>query len=184
MWIASYVLWLVPEIVFSLRLKSQNDALKADRGSKAVVILSINAGVALAFFTAFHAPAYFVGAHWKAMFAAGIVLWLSGIAFRLYTIRVLGRFFTYDVAISRGQHVVEAGPYRWLRHPSYSGSLLSAIGFGMTLTNWLALLFPAGCLALGYLYRIPIEEKALLQGLGAEYESYQKRTWRLIPYFF
>lgn len=183
-WVVCYVLWFVPETVLSYRLKSRHDAQKADRGSKAVVIASINVGIALGFFAAFRATSFYVGVQWKTMFGVGIVVWLAGIAFRLYSMRVLGRFFTYDVAISREQHVVEAGPYRWLRHPSYSGSLLAALGFGMTLTNWLALVFPAACLALGYLYRIPLEERALLGGLGPPYQDYMQRTWRLIPFVF
>jgi protein-S-isoprenylcysteine O-methyltransferase Ste14 len=98
--------------------------------------------------------------------------------------RVLGRFFTYDVAISTGQQVIEKGPYRWLRHPSYLGSLLAEVGFGMTMTNWLAMLLPALCIGAAYAYRIPIEERALLQGLGTPYREYMRRTWRLIPFVY
>lgn len=183
-WVATYALWIVPEIVLSKRLRSAIDAQKVDRGSKAVVIVSVNLGIALGFMAAFRLPGFSVGAHWRAVFAAGVAVWLGGIALRLYSIRVLGRFFTYDVAISKGQHVVEQGPYRWLRHPSYTGGLLAALGFGMTLTNWVALLLPAACMAAGYVYRIPIEEQALVRGLGPEYSAYMGRTWRLIPYVF
>ncbi len=98
--------------------------------------------------------------------------------------RTLGRFFTYDVAISTGQNLIEHGPYRWLRHPSYLGSLVAYIGFGMTLANWLAIFLPALCLGVAFAYRIRVEERALLQGLGSRYHEYMRRTWRLIPFVF
>jgi len=170
-WVATYALWIVPEIVLSKRLRSASDARKADRGSKAVVIGAINVGIFLGFLAACTEPRLSIGRHWKTAFALGIAVWLVGIAFRLYSIHVLGRFFTYDVAISKDQHVVEVGPYRWLRHPSYLGGLLAVIGFGMTLTNWLAILLPACCLLAGYAYRIPIEEQALVCGLGPAYTN-------------
>ncbi len=183
-WIATYALWILPEIFLSKRLRSADDAQKEDRGSKRVVILLINVGIGLGFLATFATPGLSVHARWKTIFACGIALWLGGIAFRLYSIRVLGRFFTYDVAISKGQRVVEDGPYRWIRHPSYLGGLLAMIGFGMTMTNWLAMLIPVCCAAAGYAYRIPLEEQALVRGLGPEYAAYMRRTWRLIPYVF
>ena len=117
-------------------------------------------------------------------FALGIAVWLGGIFLRLYSIRILGRFFTTDVAIANGHRIVEQGPYRWLRHPSYLGGLLAQVGFGMTLTNWLAMLLPVCCLAAAYAYRIPIEEQALLRGLGSDYSDYMRRTWRLVPFVY
>lgn len=183
-WVATYILWIVPEIVLSRRLRSAKDAQKVDRGSKAIVIASINVGVCFAFLAADTLPSFDIAAHWQSVFACGIAIWLGGIAFRLYSIRVLGRFFTYDVAISNGQRVVEKGPYRLLRHPSYLGGLLAMLGFGMTLTNSLAILIAFCCAAAGYGYRMPLEEKALVRGLGPAYTEYMSRTWRLIPYLF
>jgi protein-S-isoprenylcysteine O-methyltransferase Ste14 len=88
------------------------------------------------------------------------------------------------VAVSTGQYVVERGPYRWIRHPSYLGSLVANIGLGMTLTNWLAIFLPALCLGIAYAYRITIEERALQEGLGTPYREYMRRTWRLVPFVF
>jgi protein-S-isoprenylcysteine O-methyltransferase Ste14 len=168
----------------SRRLRSAPDAHKADRGSKAVVITAANIGIALGFMAAYGVPRFSVHAHWMAVFATGIAVWLAGIALRLYSIRILGRVCTYDVAISQGQHIVEQGPYRWVRHPSYLGGLLAQIGFGLTLTNWLAMILPVCCVAAAYVYRIPLEEQALVRGLGPGYSDYMRRTWRLIPFVF
>jgi protein-S-isoprenylcysteine O-methyltransferase Ste14 len=183
-WIATDVLWIVPETVLSIRLRSAKDAQKADRGSKSIVITAVNLGVCLGFLAAFEVPSFSLEAHWKAVFSLGIAVWLGGIFLRLYSIRILGRFFTFDVAIAKGHRIVEQGPYRWLRHPSYLGSLLAQVGFGMTLTNWLAMLLPVCCVATAYAYRIPIEEQALVRGLGSDYSDYMRRTWRLIPFVY
>ncbi len=183
-WFATYALWFLPELLLSRRLRSKQDARKADRGSMTVVILSVWLAIVLGFVVATRAPARSMGAHWQGAFVLGIALWLAGIWVRLYSIHVLGRFFTFDVAISPGQSVVEQGPYRWVRHPSYLGGLLATLGLGLTLSNWLAMLLPAACLAAAYAYRIPIEEQAMLQGLGEDYRSYMRRTWRLVPYIF
>lgn len=183
-WFATYALCMVPEIILSRRLHSGEDAQKSDRGSKVIVIVAANLAVAIGFVMAIAFPRFSLGATWKTVFAAGIVVWLGGTIFRWYSIRTLGRFFTYDVAVSPGQHVVEDGPYRWLRHPAYLGSLLGEIGFGMTLTNSLAMLLPPICLAAAYIYRIRIEEQSLLKGLGTPYREYMERTWCLIPFLF
>jgi protein-S-isoprenylcysteine O-methyltransferase Ste14 len=182
-WVATWALWIIPEIVVSRR-RPENDAQKSDRGSKFVVVGSVFFGIYLGFIAADTVPSLFVGAHWKTVFALGIAVWLGGIVFRMYSIRILGRFFTPDVAIARDHRIVEQGPYRWLRHPSYLGGLLAQVGFGMTMTNWLAMLLPVCCLAAAYAYRIPIEEQALVRGLGPDYSDYMRRTWRLIPFIY
>jgi protein-S-isoprenylcysteine O-methyltransferase Ste14 len=183
-WVVTYTLCFVPEIVLSVRLRSKKAAQKSDKGSMPIVIVAANLAVGIGFSVAFAFPGFFIGDGWKIMFDAGIAVWLSGSLFRFYSMRVLGRFFTYDVAISTGQRVIEAGPYRWLRHPSYLGSIIAEIGFGMTMTNWLALLLPALCIGAAYAYRIPIEERALVQGLGTPYREYMRHTWRLIPFVY
>ncbi|HKC18217.1 MAG TPA: isoprenylcysteine carboxylmethyltransferase family protein, partial [Candidatus Dormibacteraeota bacterium] len=73
------------------------------------------------------------------------------------------------------------GLYRYVRHPSYSGSLLTVLGVLLCSTNWLAL----ACFVLalpGFLYRIRVEEGALLTALGEPYRDYMARTKRLVPF--
>jgi protein-S-isoprenylcysteine O-methyltransferase len=107
---------------------------------------------------------------------------LAGIALRWYSARVLGKYFTFDVAINSGQTLIEAGPYRYIRHPSYSGALLTLFGFGLALGNWAGLIAALLCLGSAYAYRIPVEEAALGAALGDPYKQYVRRTWRLIPF--
>ena len=183
-WIITFGFCVVPEFVRSQKLRAGHGAQKSDKGSELVVILAANFALLAGFVSAVVFPRFSIASDWKPVFEAGIVTWLSGTIFRWYSIRTLGRFFTYDVAVSNDQPVVEQGPYRWLRHPSYLGSLLAMIGYGMTLTNWLTIFLPALCLGAAYAYRIHVEEQALLQGLGPLYHEYMKRTWRLIPFVF
>ena len=123
---------------------------------------------------------------WKRtwVFLAGICLMLAGIALRWYSVAVLGRYFTFDVAIHSGQTLIEAGPYRYIRHPSYSGALLTLLGFGLALGNWAGLAASLSCMGFAYAYRIPVEEAALAAALGEPYKQYMTRTWRLVPFLF
>jgi protein-S-isoprenylcysteine O-methyltransferase Ste14 len=115
------------------------------------------------------------------VFGLGIVLALAGIALRWYAVMALGRFFTTRVMTTKDQTVVQAGPYRFVRHPAYSGALMTVLGVLLSLTNWLSLL----CFVLalpGFAYRIRVEERALTDALGEPYRDYMRRTKRLVPF--
>jgi protein-S-isoprenylcysteine O-methyltransferase Ste14 len=105
----------------------------------------------------------------------------AGIGLRLWAIVTLGRFFRGTVHVQRDHQVVRSGPYRWVRHPAYSGILLAGLALGVTLDNAAALLvlLAGGASALGY--RIHVEEKLLSQALGTAYTQYTAVTRRLIP---
>jgi protein-S-isoprenylcysteine O-methyltransferase Ste14 len=118
------------------------------------------------------------------VFCAGICLMIAGTAFRWYSARLLGQYFTFDVATQRGQALIETGPYKYVRHPSYSGALVSLFGFGLALGNWASLIAAVSCLGGAYAYRIPVEEAALSAALGESYRRYMRRTWRLVPFLF
>ena len=77
------------------------------------------------------------------LFYLGLALMAAGLAFRAYAIRQLGRYFTPEVTVQPGQRVVERGLYRYLRHPSYTGTFITILGFGLALTNGLSLLIRA-----------------------------------------
>jgi protein-S-isoprenylcysteine O-methyltransferase Ste14 len=116
-----------------------------------------------------------------ALVLGGIAVALAGLALRTWAVRTLGRFFSVTVVIQPDHEVVDTGPYRWLRHPSYSGLLLAALGFGLALENWLSLLALTVLPAVGILIRIRAEEAALSSALGDAYRAYAARTDRLIP---
>jgi protein-S-isoprenylcysteine O-methyltransferase len=114
----------------------------------------------------------------------GAAVFVGGMILRWYSIIHLGRFFTVNVAIAADHQLVDTGPYRFVRHPSYTGALLAFIGFALVLRNWASVLVISLPIALAFLYRINIEERALVQGLGEGYRAYIKRTKRLIPFVY
>jgi protein-S-isoprenylcysteine O-methyltransferase Ste14 len=112
---------------------------------------------------------------------AGEVLAVAGIALRMWAILTLDKFFTFVVGIAADHRVVQHGPYRLLRHPGYAGALLTLLGIGIALANWLSLLLIVAVPVLALGIRITVEEATLASALGAEYLSYADRTARLIP---
>ncbi len=116
------------------------------------------------------------------VFYPGIMIIVIGIIVRQWAIFVLGRFFTTTVSVQKSQKVIDHGPYRYIRHPSYLGIFLIIVGIGLALHTWggiLVLLVMNG-IALGY--RMHVEEKVLVSELGDDYVQYMKRTKRLIPF--
>lgn len=112
----------------------------------------------------------------------GAPLTLGGTALRLWAVGTLGRYFTPVVQTSADQPVVQTGPYRWVRHPSYTGSVLAFLGVGLALGTGSSLLCLAAALAPTYIFRIRVEERALSEALGPAYRDYMTRTWRLVPF--
>ena len=114
--------------------------------------------------------------------AAGIVLIVAGAILRRYCFYALSTSFTGVVRVKEGQEIIQSGPYRFIRHPSYTAAILMFIGVGVALESWLsvAILFIAHC----YLYgrRVVAEETALVQTLGSAYSDYMLRTKRFIPF--
>jgi len=111
----------------------------------------------------------------------GLALMISGVAFREWAIIILGRHFSVVVVIETDHRLVIKGPYRWLRHPAYTGGLLAMMGYHLAVGSWLTLLLTIIILLPAFLYRIKVEEQALLAEFGTEYQAYMHRTWRLFP---
>ena len=118
------------------------------------------------------------------IFYLGLGLMLAGLAFRAYAIRQLGRYFTPEVAIQPGQRVMDQGLYRYLRHPSYTGTFITILGYGLALTNGLSLAIMLVLPGLAYTFRMRVEEAALSEAFGDEYRDYMRRTKRLIPFIY
>jgi protein-S-isoprenylcysteine O-methyltransferase Ste14 len=112
---------------------------------------------------------------------AALVLIVAGLAVRIAAIVTLGRSFSANVAIRSTQTVLRKGPYRVVRHPSYLGMEIIFLAAGIHTHNWasLAIVFVPPTIAV--LYRIHVEEAALLGAFGDEYAEYMRATKRLIP---
>jgi protein-S-isoprenylcysteine O-methyltransferase Ste14 len=180
-WIVFYV-WIGSEFWFGYRYRRlPKGAATHDAGSRYWLISSVWASVTIAIGSAFGLPGAAIGTGRNEVFVLGLVLMIAGLALRWYSIRVLGISFTIDVATRPGQQVVESGPYRWVRHPSYTGGLLTILGVILCCDNVTSLAALAVVL-LGYGYRIRVEERALATEIGPAYRQYMRRTKRLIPF--
>jgi protein-S-isoprenylcysteine O-methyltransferase Ste14 len=117
-----------------------------------------------------------------AAFAVGVAIVLAGLGLREWSFRALGgQYFNFAITVSPDQAVVTGGPYRLLRHPGHAGFLLICMGFGLTAANWVAVaaltLLPLAAL----IWRIRVEENALLAVLGDRYRCYATGHRRLVP---
>ena len=92
--------------------------------------------------------------------------------------------FAVDVAIATDHHVVDTGPYRLVRHPSYAGAILAFAGYGICLGNWVSLLAVTFPVVRAFLLRIGVEERALRAALGDSYREYASRTRKLVPFVY
>lgn len=181
---ATYILWIIPEIIVSKRKAPKVSSKSGDRGSLLVVMLLLWIGIAADFALSFQLPQAAIRSGRVPVFFVGIGMMFAGMALRLYSISLLGRYFTFEVAVHTDQPVIEIGPYRYIRHPSYAGALITITGLGLALGNWAGLIALLGCMVVAYGYRIPIEESALVAALGEPYRKYIRRTRRLIPFVY
>ena len=116
-----------------------------------------------------------------AAFATGMAVLLGGLVLRGWSIKTLGEYFTGRVMVSAEQPVITAGPYRLLRHPSYTGLLLACAGVGLASANWVAVAAMVVLPLAAVLWRIYAEEHALLGMLGDRYRAYAAQHKRLVP---
>jgi protein-S-isoprenylcysteine O-methyltransferase Ste14 len=187
LFVAACIVWNVPEMIGMVRQMakvSRKAAAVQDRGSLGILIGLQWLGLALNFLFAWWFQEAAISWQRTALFLLGVIFMLLGVALRWYAIWTLGRYFTRDVAVSGDQQVVQRGPYRAIRHPAYSGTLLTMLGVGLAMTNWASLASLLICVFLGHLYRVWVEEQALIQTIGQPYIEYMRRTRRFIPLVF
>ena len=112
---------------------------------------------------------------------SGIVVMFVGLAIRWMAIYTLGKYFTRTVTIKHDHLIIRRGLYTHLRHPSYTGALIAQAGLGLAFTNWLSFVLIFAPVLVAALYRMHVEEEALVEAFGGEYVEYAKQTKRLIP---
>jgi len=178
-WLAVAVTAGVIELVGVGRRRAE--ATKKDGGSQIVIRLCVIPAVIMLVLSPRIAPAAEIRPPLVSV-VVGIVVFWAGEALRVWSKVALGRYFTYSVMTSSDQPVITSGPYRFLRHPSYSGMLLISIGAGAAWGNWLGLGVLTLMTLVGLTYRIYVEEKALLEELGDRYRTYAEHHKRLIPF--
>jgi protein-S-isoprenylcysteine O-methyltransferase len=111
---------------------------------------------------------------------AALATMVAGLALRAWAVRTLGRSFTLEIRVEPGQRVIQDGPYRWIRHPSYAGAWLTVVASCILLESWIAAGLGAIVLAAGFTRRIRHEERLLVERCSG-YPAYVTRTGALVP---
>jgi protein-S-isoprenylcysteine O-methyltransferase len=172
--------YLVLEIFLLIAKRGRHAVATGDQGTLRLVWILIIGGCLVGFLLAPRVSVF----RWPESLAIVLLadmLLLSGIILRIWAIVHLGRLFTVDVGIQQGHRVVQDGPYRFVRHPSYSGSMIALTGMACLTFNWLGFLVIMVSSLTAYSIRISAEEKMLFLNLGEDYRRYAARTKRLIP---
>ena len=178
------LVYLFSELLLTLTRRSRSrTGTKQDQSTLGVLWLVIMASVAAGVCVAAFWPAAAL-AHRDLLAFAAVLLFGAGLGLRWWAIITLGRFFTVDVTIEKDHELVERGPFRVVRHPSYSGVLLAFIGFTLALRNWAAFLVVLVPIFFAFIHRMNVEEAALSRALGSRYLEYMRRTKRLLPFVY
>jgi protein-S-isoprenylcysteine O-methyltransferase Ste14 len=181
----AFYIWLVAELtvlaVTSVRgRKGSGEKTGSDRGSVALLLAGgflaviVNPFLILHFRFVLPLPLFWLGIAFMAL----------GLFLRVYSVWILGNSFTPTVQVASGQKIVQAGPYRCIRHPAYAGTMLGIFGISVAFRSPPAILAALLILAAAYGYRIKIEEKVLEESFGPEYKEYEAHTWRLVPHIW
>ena len=111
---------------------------------------------------------------------AGLILCIAGFALAVWARRHLGRNWGMPMSLKEGHELVTTGPYRYVRHPIYTGLLLAILGSALATTAaWLAILVWVGVYCA---YSARTEERLMLQQFPEQYGQYKKRTKAVIPF--
>jgi len=180
--LADYLGWSVflSEMVLNrIRQPGQGFAVK-DRYSYRAIWVVIMVAIVAGYFAAGRFPAARIASR-TVLYPPGLAIFAGGLILRWYSIFHLGRFFTVKIAIADDHRVIDTGPYRWIRHPSYTGAIAQFIGIALCLGNSISFVLIVAPVVTVFALRIREEEQALAQALGDGYRSYMRRTWRLVP---
>jgi protein-S-isoprenylcysteine O-methyltransferase Ste14 len=171
------------EVFMNLRQRSKGTVTASgDNGSLWLLYSLITTG----YFLSFSIGATKIGRiyYWNTFFAIGVVLILIGLIIRIQSILTLRQYFTYSVAKVENHKLIDTGLYKSIRHPGYLGQFLIFIGISTSLSNGFSILLMLIPVTIGYIYRIKVEEKFMIEQLGENYLNYQKRTKRIIPMIY
>lgn len=182
------LIYFASEVLLTITRRSRSKTgTKQDKSTLGMIWVVIGLSIAAGIFVA---QSRSLRAGWVGLFdfpesdwipVVAVGLFALGLAVRWWAIVTLGRFFTVDVTIEKDHELVERGPFRWVRHPSYTGVLVAFLGWAMTLENWVAMAVVLVPIFVALLRRMKVEEHALRGALGARYAEYMKRTKRLVP---
>ena len=118
------------------------------------------------------------------VFYTGLLCMITGIGLREYSILILGRYFSFHISVIEKHELITSGPYQYIRHPAYTGGMLSIIGISLALRSMVAVLIVIILCVIAYGRRIQYEEKVLLREFGENYLNYKKKTKKILPFIY
>jgi protein-S-isoprenylcysteine O-methyltransferase len=174
-----FSLWITSEVFLLVKRRATSGIVAGDQGfTKQALVVFIVTNLGAVMCLALFRQAVFAT---QVTAVAGLALMVAGLLLRWWAVTHLGRFFTVNVAVASDHRVIDTGPYRLIRHPSYTGILLTCLGVGLCFGNFASLLVIVVPIVALALKRVQIEEAALASELGEDYRAYMSHTKRLIP---
>jgi len=188
-WIAvTYAAWFVTMAYFVVSMFTARRIAQREAAPRRLLdIALIWGGYLLIFFQASPQAAwnaaYFVSPAWRhPLGVVGAALALAGLAFTCWSRAVLGQYWSGTVALKADHKLIQSGPYRFVRHPLYTGLMTATLGTALSVGLWRTLA-GAGLLWIAFLSRAHREDALLSGQFGEQFTAYQSRSGRLLPRF-
>ena len=174
---------MVSEIIITRWMRSADSKYTHDKSSLKIlwVIISISITVGILFRKS---DFQLTDNYSTILYDIALLLIIAGLIIRWLAIVKLNKSFTVHVTVSDQQKIIRDGIYKYIRHPAYTGSLLSFFGLGLAMNNWLSLISIFIPILISFIYRIKIEEQLLTRTFKQEYTEYMQKSWRLIPMIY
>lgn len=180
--VSEFMIWLMTSSPFSRkRIGNSADKKRSDKGSVWFIVIGYWLSIFVSYMfagknTPLRLPNFF--------YYAGIVLMVGGIILRVYSVFTLKKAFTLSVQTTKDQHLIKTGPYKLIRNPAYTGSIISLLGIAFALRGAFAPIPVLIICIICYNVRINVEEKALREQFKSEFDDYCSHTYRLFPFIY
>ena len=176
-------IWVTSEVLLIVLRRAKNDSQDHDKGS--IKWLNIIIYVCIVLAVGFRLLGIgFIHTSISVIPWVGLCLIVFGLVIRWVAILTLRKYFTTNVAILSDHRIINTGIYRFIRHPSYAGSIISFCGLGLVFSSWISIIVLVIPITMAFLKRIQIEEQALQSAFGEEYANYCKMSWHLFPWIY
>lgn len=175
------LLWVL--MVAFIAMFGMNQNLKADRASGLGLAITISSVLPIIKQTISSGASALGAFSWGFPFVSylGFLLFFLGIIMNWNGILTLNKQWSGMVVIKNDHKLIDSGIYTCIRHPIYAAILLEILGLGLALSNWVSILLLIVPNLAALVYRIYVEEKALIEHFGDVYTDYVRKTKRLIP---
>lgn len=178
------ILWVVFSIYWTIASRNSAESKSSEsKASTAFHQIMLNVALLLLFIPVPGLKGWFLPQRFHFLVVTGVAIQIGGFVLAVWARRHLGRNWSAEVRIGEGHELVRTGPYRTVRHPIYTAMLVMFVGTAISSSQYHALLGVA-LLVLAYLRKTRLDENILRETFSAEWDVYQRDTWRLVPLLF